>query len=167
MLRLLCAVGIGLALSLGASLSVMPAWAAEASHAEDEPRPYDKDADARADVQLVLDDAKRFNKLGLIVMGANWCHDSRALASYFEKPRFQTLIEDHYRLVYVDVGFKDRNIDIAREFGVESIVGTPTVFITSPEGEVLNLETAPTWRHAASRGEDEAWEYFKSYTTQE
>lgn len=66
-------------------------------------------------------------------------------------------------MTYVDVGKKDRNIDLAREFGVKSIVGTPTVFITDSDGQVLNLETAPTWRNAASRDEDAIFDYFRGY----
>ena len=107
--------------------------------------------------------AKAENKKALLVFGANWCHDSRALAAHFEKPRFQTLIQENYKLAYIDVGQKNRNIDQAQKFGVDSIVGSPTVFITLPDGTVLNAETAPTWRNAASRDEESIWTYFQSY----
>ena len=132
-----------------------------ASH--DEPRPYDKTADARADVNRTLNAARSNGKMALVVMGANWCHDSRGLAAQFEKERMQTLIKDHYELVYVDVGQKNRNIDIAQDFGVDSIVGTPTVFIVSSDGAVLNLDTAPSWRNAASRSSDDIYYYFRDY----
>ena len=133
--------------------------------AHDEPRPYDALADARNDILTATQAAKDADKMTIIAMGANWCHDSRGLAAQFEKPRFQTLLSENYELVYVDVGQKNRNIDIAQDYGVDSIVGTPTVFILSPDGDVLNLETAPTWRNAASRSEDEIFEYFESFTT--
>ncbi len=125
--------------------------------------PYDPAADAKADIEATLAAAKLEGKHGLLVFGANWCHDSRALAAHFEKPRFEALIRSHYKLVYVDVGEKDRNIDLARKFGVDDIVGTPTVFVTSPDGKVLNLDTAPTWRNAASRDEDDIWMYFRGF----
>ena len=137
---------------------------AQTVHANhNEPTPYDKTADAKSDIAQTLAAAKAENNLGLLVFGANWCHDSRALAGHFEKPRFQNLIQNNYKLVYVDVGQKNRNIDQAQKFGVKEIVGTPTVFITNSEGTVLNSETAPTWRNAASRHESEIWEYFESY----
>jgi len=132
-------------------------------HAEDEPRPYDKEADAEVDINHTLVAAKEEGKLGLLVFGANWCHDSRALAADFEKPRFQTLLRSHYKMTYVDVGQKNRNIDLARKFGVDDIVGTPTVFITDSDGNVLNLDTAPTWRNAASRAEDDVYDYFREF----
>ena len=129
----------------------------------DEPTPYSETADAWSDVKATLTSAKLDKKMSIIAMGANWCHDSRALAAQFEKDRFQSMIKAHYKLVYVDVGQKDRNIDIAQYFGVDDIVGTPTVFVVSPDGNVLNLETAPTWRNAASRSEEEIFRYFRGF----
>lgn len=129
----------------------------------DEPRPYDPLADAEMDINAVLVEAKQEGKLGLLVFGANWCHDSRALAAHFEKPRFQTLLRSHYKMTYIDVGKKDRNIDLARKFGVDNIVGTPTIFVTDSNGKVLNLESAPTWRDAASREENAVFDYFRDY----
>jgi len=132
-------------------------------HGKDEPRPYDAEADAEVDINHTLVAAKEEGKLGLLIFGANWCHDSRALAAHFEKPRFQALLSSHYKMTHIDVGQKDRNIDLARKFGVDSIVGTPTVFITDSEGNVQNLDTAPTWRNAASRNEDDIFEYFRGF----
>lgn len=140
------------------SLKVAP------GHGHDEPRPYDASRDAKTDVSAAMTAAQMAGKMTIVAMGANWCHDSRGLAAQFEKDRFQKLLTDNYELVYVDVGMKNRNIDVAQKFGVESIVGTPTVFVLDKEGEVLNLETAPTWRNAASRTEDEIWDYFEGFT---
>lgn len=136
------------------------------SHVEahNEPTPYNPKANAANDIAQTLSAAKAENKKAILVFGANWCHDSRALAAHFEKPRFQTLIQDNYKLAYIDVGQKDRNIDLAQKFGVESIEGSPTVFITDTEGQVLNSETAPTWRNAASREDEAIWEYFLNYS---
>lgn len=132
-------------------------------HDADEPRPYDKMADARADVNAALSAARISGKKTIVAMGANWCHDSRGLAAQFEKPRFEALLSEHYELVYVDMGKRDRNLDIAKDFGIDEVVGTPNVVIVSSEGKVLNLKSAPTWRNAASRTEDEIWDYFESY----
>lgn len=115
---------------------------------------------AVAAVAEALSDANLSGKHAIIVMGANWCHDSRALAGWFQTPRFQTLLQENYVVRYVDVGQKDRNIEIAKGFGLESIVGTPTIVVTDSNGEVLNLDTAPTWRNAASRDEDAIFDYF-------
>lgn len=98
----------------------------------------------------------------MLVMGANWCHDSRALAGLLETPRFAELIAREYELVFVNVGMPQtgdgHNLDIAARFGLEELPGTPNVLILSPFGTLLNAETATSWRNAASRSEDAIYE---------
>ncbi|MEO0441688.1 MAG: thioredoxin family protein [Pseudomonadota bacterium] len=128
-----------------------------------EARPYDKKAEASLAVDAALKTAGQSGKRVILVMGANWCHDSRGLAGWFEKPRFTAMLRERYELVYVDVGKRDRNIDIAQRFGIEKIVGTPTVLVLSAEGDLLNADSAPTWRNAASRDADDIYNYFASF----
>lgn len=130
-----------------------------------EARPFDPDPAivAQAAVDETLTAAASAGKHAIIVMGANWCHDSRALAGWFETERFRTLLNENFEARYIDVGQKDRNIDVAQRFGLENIVGTPTIIVTSPQGEVLNLDTAPSWRNAASRSEDDIYDYFAAF----
>ena len=136
----------------------------EDHHEDDgEPRPYDKTRDARADVDDTLYAAKTAGKNAIIVMGANWCHDSRGLAAHFMTPRFETMLSENFEYVYVDMGIRNRNLDIAADFGIDKVEGTPTIIIVDSEGEVLNLDTAKTWRNAASRTEDEIYEEFLSF----
>ncbi len=127
-----------------------------------EARPFDPEPAliAQKAVDEALSDAALAGKHAMIVMGANWCHDSRALAGWFQTPRFEAMLEENYVVRYIDVGQKDRNIDVAQRFGLDSIVGTPTIIVTDTQGDVLNLETAPTWRNAASRTEDQIYDYF-------
>lgn len=113
-------------------------------------------------VDEALADATLSGKHAIIVMGTNRCHDSRALAGWFQTPRFVDMLTENYVVRYIDVGQKDRNIDVAQRFGLDDIVGTPTIFVTNSEGNVLNLDTAPTWRNAASRNENEIFDYFSN-----
>ncbi len=124
---------------------------------------YDPARSARADVDAALARAKATNKRVILVMGANWCHDSKALSGWFETSRFKAMLAPKYELVYVDVGQKDRNIDIAQRFGISSIKGTPTVLVLSPDGVLLNKKDAPAWRNAASRSEDAVFGYFARF----
>jgi len=135
-------------------------------HSSGEPMPFFATDNAKADLDAALEAALASGKKPLLVMGANWCHDSRALAAHFETRRFAQLIESRYQPVYIDVGQKDRNVDIAQRYGYKTIEGTPTVIILSNSGEVLNKKTAPTWRNAASRNADDVYAYF-SYFSQD
>ena len=124
---------------------------------------YDRTRDADADLATAMEIAAENDQLTLLVMGANWCHDSRALAGHLRKERFKPLIAEHYRLVHVDVGQKVRNQHIARRFGLDGTPGTPTVLVLDSDGTLLNRDTAPTWRNAASRTEDAIYDYFAAF----
>lgn len=141
---------------------VFTALEAEAAHPE--ASLFDAKANAQADVDAALARAKAGNHMTLIVMGANWCHDSRALAGWLSQPRFAAMVASRYELVYVDVGYKDRNIDIARHFGIKSINGTPTVLIVGTNGKLLNKKDAPTWRNASSRSGDAIFKALAEFT---
>ena len=147
-----------LAVACTSATPPVPAFAAD----HPEARPFDPAPELKAQeaVDEALSDAALAQKHAIIVMGADWCHDSRALAGWFQTPRFETMLSENFVVRYIDVGQKDRNIDVAQRFGLENIVGTPTIIVTDINGKVLNLDTAPTWRNATSRTEDAIFEYF-------
>ena len=89
-----------LALSLAACATT--SHVATPSHPE--AKSFAVSEDAGADVDAALERAMASGKHVLLVMGANWCHDSRALAGWLETPRFQELVEAEYELVFVNVG---------------------------------------------------------------
>jgi len=128
---------------------------------------YDADANSMVDIDKAMARAKIRGTKVMIVMGANWCHDSRGFAARLDKPKFQTLIADNYELVYVstgtDLGQKDQNRDVSKRFGVDAIVGTPTVFITAADGTVLNADSAGYWRNAESIPVDMSYAYLDMY----
>ena len=151
-----------LGLSLASACANVPAVTpvGVVDHPEASPFDTDKTLVAQDAVDETLAASAASGKHAMIVLGANWCHDSRALAGWFETPRFEALLNEHYEVAYIDVGQKDRNIDVAQRFGLESIVGTPTVLVVNADGVVLNLETAVTWRNSASRTENSIFEAF-------
>ncbi|WP_339689240.1 thioredoxin family protein [uncultured Parasphingorhabdus sp.] len=148
-------------LSTATASQAVKAGASETNHPE--ARPFDESANAVEQVDAALARAQLSGKRVIVVMGANWCHDSRGLSGWFAEPRFAAMLAVKYELVYVDVGMKDRNIDIARRFGIKSIKGTPTVLVLSSDGDLLNPKSAPKWRNAASREEDDIFVYFDQF----
>lgn len=126
--------------------------------------PFDAEANGKVDFSQALARAKTEDKFGLIVLGANWCSDCRALAGHFQTQRFQSLFDENYALAYIDVANKDKNLDVAKRLGLETIEGIPTVFVTDSSGKVLNLENAPTWRDAGNRNGDDIYTFFEAYT---
>ena len=103
-------------LAMAATTSPQSAQAEAAVAGQPEARPFEESADATAQVNAALARAQLNEKRAILVLGANWCHDSRGLAGWFAQPRFAAMLEAKYELVYVDVGHKDRNIEIFAYF---------------------------------------------------
>lgn len=156
MIRALLAMG--LALTLGACATTPDTAPAPVRAAHPEARPFSAAADARAEVDAALARAGASEKRVLLVLGANWCHDSTALAGWLETPQFAALIAAHYELVFVDVGVPQTgegvNLGIAQRFGLAELTGTPALLVLTADGRAVNLDTAASWRNAASRSED-------------
>lgn len=134
----------------------------EGEHDYPEARLYDVSQDAMADVDAALARAAENDTRVLIAFGANWCHDSRAFAGWTQSERIGGLIEERFELVFVNVGMPQsgdgHNQQVLARFGLEPQEGTPLVLVLTPEGEVLNADTAQSWRNTASRSEDEIFD---------
>lgn len=126
--------------------------------AHPEAAPYTEGRDALGAVDAALARAQERGTRVLLVMGANWCHDSRALAGWLETPRFRALTDQRFELVFVDAGKpqegKGHNLAVAQRFGIDALPGTPNLFVIRPDGSLVNPASVTGWRNAASRSED-------------
>ena len=80
--------------------------------------PYNETGEAETEINSLLDIIKNEQKHGLLVFGANWCHDSRSFAATLDSFRFKKLLKNNYEILYIDVGDKDKNINLIRKYGV-------------------------------------------------
>lgn len=146
------------AASLALALAACATTPDSAAPAHPEAKSYAVTPDAMGDVDAALARAATNGKRVLVVMGGNWCHDSRALAGWLETPRFAALVAERYELVFVNVGLPQtgdgHNLDVPQRFGLADVPGTPALLVLTPEGKAVNLDTAASWRNAASRAED-------------
>ena len=127
-------------------------------------RRYQPSVDPLADVQQALGRADDGDRLVLVVLGANWCHDSRALASRLHRPPLAELIQQHYELVFVDVGFYDKGRAVLQQFGVAHFYATPTVLIIDPSNRALvNDEDRHIWSNAYNIDMSSSVQYFEKW----
>lgn len=147
---------------LAALFAVLILIVAGPARADDEhPRPFDENFAAMDVVDAALAEALATDKRLLLVLGGNWCHDSRGLAHHFEDPELAATLETHYVTRFIDVGWRDRNQDIMRRFGVAAIYATPTVFVIDPADEtLLNRDERNFWGSAYSTPIEEARAWF-------
>jgi thiol-disulfide isomerase/thioredoxin len=128
---------------------------------------YPQDADATAVLDAALAEAQRSGRVALIVFGADWCHDSRALAEVLASSAFTDEFGSRFTVALIDVGRPQtragRNLDLVARFGVKRLKSTPAMFAISPEGNRLNSKKdAIGWRNAHSRDETSILGWFRN-----
>ena len=127
---------------------------------------YDQKADARAAMDAALTDAAATARSAVLVFGADWCHDSVALAKVLTSDAFKAEFGTAYTLTFIDVGVpqrgKGRNIELLARFKVKELKGTPAMFVVRPDGKLRNKrKDALSWRNAESRGAAATLEWFR------
>ena len=106
---------------------------------------YNETADAKAQIAAAVASAAEDDIRVLINWGAN---DEEACTKYQQvqrAPEVSSKFRDDYKLVYVDVGHLDKNIDLAKSFGVTLAAGAlPHFTILDAKGKVLAQMSAPS-----------------------
>jgi thioredoxin-related protein len=151
---MICRLLIATALLL--SFSLLPAGArdepkAKAVKVKDDkakvarPKVYDEKADAKADIEKALKLAKKDNQRVLIQWGANWCGWCTLLHDRMKKdPKLARELLYEYRVVHVDVGQFNKNVDLSKEYKANLSVGIPYLTVLDADGKVLkNQATDP------------------------
>jgi protein disulfide-isomerase len=147
-----------------ARLALLFALAVTLAHAA--PLPYDEKADAKADVERALAAAKASGTPVLVIFGANWCPDCRALDKALSTGKNGELVAREFKVVKVDVGQFDRNLDLAARYGNPVKKGIPAAVVLSPQGEVLyatRLGELADARHMSDTG---IYDFFKGVVAQ-
>ncbi|WP_083749146.1 thioredoxin family protein [Pelomonas sp. KK5] len=129
--------------------------AAQAQTAAPEPKPiYNEQADARAELNQALAAARAQHKNVLVLFGANWCADCRALDGKLKAGSLATLVDKRFVLLKVDVGRFNRNTDLAAQMGVPLKKGIPAAAVLKADGDVLNATGGGELADARSMGDD-------------
>ena len=109
--------------------------------------------------------AQAEDKLLLWVLGAEWCHDSRSLASKLASDELAGIIKAHYRLTQVSVGYLDAGFEFTQMANMKTFYATPTVLILNPETmQLLNRDDMHLWANAYQVSMADTVEYFSRYS---
>lgn len=127
---------------------------------------YPVSADAPAAVDAALADAAQTGRPAVLVFGADWCHDSRALAKVLTSPAFRDEFGRRFSVTFIDVAHPQtgagRNLDLAARFGVKHLRSTPALVVVGTDGKPLNsAKDAVSWRNADSRGASATLGWFR------
>ena len=137
-------------------------FVAGALFAADQP-PYDETADAHQQVASAIAEASKAQKNVILVFGANWCGDCRALNEQMHKDELAALIAANYDVVKIDVGRFTKNKDIAAKYHVPLAHGIPTLAVLDPGGNVLYAMDQGQFSNARSMSYESIRDFFAKW----
>ena len=126
------------------------------------PNPYDTRADARADLNQALGQARAESKRVLVVFGANWCADCRALAKQMAEGAVAAHVGQRYVVTKIDVGDFNKNLDLAQQMGDAVKKGIPAVAVLAPDGTLQRATLAGELASARKLGPDQVLAVFEA-----
>jgi protein disulfide-isomerase len=121
---------------------------------------YDESADAKAEIRASLEEASKTKIPVLVVFGANWCGDCMVLDMAFKNGSSAALIQKNFKVVKVNVGRFDRNVDIAESYGVPLKNGIPAVAVLSSQGKVVYATQSGELADARNMGDKGIYAFF-------
>jgi thioredoxin 1 len=98
---------------------------------------YPDPAQARGDLAAALKTAAEAHKRVLLDFGGNWCGDCQVLDIYFHNPQNRPILEANFVLVHINIGYMDRNLEIAKRFDVPLDRGVPVLAVLGETGKLL------------------------------
>jgi thioredoxin 1 len=122
--------------------------------------PYDEAADAKASVQRALTEAQADHVPVLVIFGANWCEDCRALDTALKTGRNAEQVSHEFKVVKVDVGNFNRNLDLSRAYGDPIKKGIPAAVVLSADNQVLYATRAGELADARRMSESGIYDFF-------
>ncbi len=123
-------------------------------------QPYDEHADAQAQVKQALAAGKRAHKPTLLVFGANWCGDCRALDASLHTEQNAALVAQHFEVVKIDVGNFDRNLKLDQAYGHPIAKGIPAAVVISPAGKLVYATRAGELANARKMSDQGIYDFF-------
>jgi len=126
--------------------------------------PYNETADAKNEIKQALTQAATTQTPIIIVFGANWCGDCRMLDSAIKDGASAPLLARDFKIVKVNVGNWDKNLDVAKTYGVPLENGIPAVAIISAKNQVLYVTRDGELANARNMGDKGIYDFFKQVT---
>jgi protein disulfide-isomerase len=127
--------------------------------------PYDTKADAKAEIAHALTRSRATHTPVLLIFGANWCEDCRALNGDIQTGKNAALMKREFQLVKIDVGNFDHNLDVASRYGNPIQKGIPAAVIVSPDDKVLYSTKAGELSNARHMNAEGVYGFFEKAIT--
>lgn len=106
-----------------------------------------------------LSQANQLNRKLIVVFGADWCPDCRALDAIFSEPEIKSILETQFVVMKVDVGRFDQNLSLNQRLGDPIQNGIPALVVLSPSGEIITSTKGGEFSNARKMTKEQVLEY--------
>ena len=127
------------------------------------PLPYDEKVVDSLQLDEFIDLSISKGKQPVVIFGGNWCPDCRILEGTLAMPTIKKFLQQHYQVMHIDIGRYDRNMDLMDHLNIESKKGVPRVVILDLEKNIVNSSTSSEWTTARDRKQQEIYNYFQKF----
>ena len=129
------------------------------------PLPYDEKVVDSLQLDEFIDLSISRGKQPVVIFGGNWCPDCRILEGTLAMPTIKKFLQQHYHVMHIDIGRYDRNMDLMDHLNIESKKGVPRVVILDLEKNIMNSSTSSEWTTARDRKQQEIYNYFQKFVS--
>ncbi|HOY70825.1 MAG TPA: thioredoxin family protein [Methylotenera sp.] len=127
-------------------------------------KPYNEHANAKAVIEQAASEAKLQKKPMIIIFGANWCPDCRAVSNAIENGKDATKIAKEFKIVKVNVGDFNKNIEVANSYGNPIAGGIPGAAILTFDHKLLYVTHPGELSTAIRNSENGVYSLFRQHT---
>ena len=126
------------------------------------PLPYNGEIYTKNDIENFLVNSISKSKQPIIIFGGNWCPDCRILEGTLQLPTIKKYMIKHYKIMHVDIGRYDKNMNLISYFKIPEEEGVPRILVFDNKKNILNMDSTQEWRTARDRNKQEIFNYFES-----
>ncbi len=123
----------------------------------------DGSADSRRRVEEARRRAAVAGKRVAVIFGADWCPDHQALERSLQSQYVAPFVDGVFEIVVLDVGQRDRNLELMGEYGMAVERGIPAVVVLEPDGTVVTAQKNGEFSTARSLPVVEIANFFHQY----
>jgi thiol-disulfide isomerase/thioredoxin len=129
------------------------------------PLPYDEKIIDSSELDKFINQSINSDKQPVVIFGGNWCPDCRILAGTLAMPTIKKFLQQYYRIIHIDIGRYDRNMELMNHLNIEPKKGVPRVVILDFKKNIVNSSTSSEWTTARDRKEQEIYDYFQKFVS--
>lgn len=130
------------------------------------PLPYDEKIIDSSELDKFINQSINNDKQPVVIFGGNWCPDCRILAGTLAMPTIKKFLQQYYRIIHIDIGRYDRNMELMNHLNIEPKKGVPRVVILDFKKNIVNSSTSSEWTTARDRKEQEIYDYFQKFVSE-